>query len=224
MSNFHARYAIRRVLFNDYSQSGETRVLRRLFDEATPKILVNVGANDGISVSNSYEFIKEGWRGLLIEPNSTVFAKLEKNIASCPHAKPLKLACSNSTGESPLYFACNDHKGMLSSLDNKGFWLKPGASGQSEMVTVKTLTEVLTEENIPSDFALLLIDAEGMDLEILQGLDFKRFAPRVIVTESVLSDEEAQKNSRKAELLLSHSYVFVTSCGRNTIWRRVHDK
>jgi hypothetical protein len=66
---------------------------------------------------------------------------------------------------------------------------------------------------VPTDFALLSIDTEGHDLSVLRGLDFDRFQPRVIITET---DDETEPDKR--ELLVDHGYRLVHGVGVNTIW------
>ena len=48
---------------------------------------------------------------------------------------------------------------------------------------LRTLTEILTEVETPADFDLLCLDVEGMEVEVLRGLDLKRFLPKAICIE-----------------------------------------
>jgi hypothetical protein len=50
-------------------------------------------------------------------------------------------------------------------------------------VSVRTLTEVLREAGAPAEFDLLSLDVEGYEPEVLRGLDFKEFRPRVLCIE-----------------------------------------
>jgi hypothetical protein len=63
---------------------------------------------------------------------------------------------------------------------------------------------------------MLLIDAEGMDYEVLQGLDFNRFRPRIVVTEEYISNPE--KHHNKYRLLPDRDYTFYKMVGCNTFW------
>jgi hypothetical protein len=72
--------AIGAALSPDLSQSGEVTVLRQLVKEVEcQKFIVDVGANDGVTISNSLPFIDAGWRGILIEPAPAGFNKLNGN-------------------------------------------------------------------------------------------------------------------------------------------------
>lgn len=95
-------------------------------------------------------------------------------------------------------------------------WFQRHRSNKSIDVEVDTLTNVLAENDFPKDFSLLLVDAEGMDYEVLLGLDFDRFQPRIIVTEEYVSNPE--KHSQKYQLLRDHHYILYREMGANTIW------
>lgn len=81
------------------------------------------------------------------------------------------------------------------------------------MVRVERLTDVLAAQQIPEDFGLLTIDAECMDLEVLQGLDFSRWHPRIIITEDYMPKFQA-----KAELLQKNGYQLQTQVAGKSIW------
>lgn len=75
------------------------------------------------------------------------------------------------------------------------------------------LADFLENQGVPSGFDLLLIDSEGMDLEILQTLDPRRHRPFLIVTE-----DYAPKNDAKFDLLRSFGYNYQNRVGCNTFW------
>jgi hypothetical protein len=81
------------------------------------------------------------------------------------------------------------------------------------MVQVERLTDVLAAQKISPDIGLLTVDVEGMDLEVLQGLDFSRWRPRIIITE-----DYPPKVPAKSELLKKNGYQFRTRVDVNSIW------
>ena len=50
------------------SQHGEDEVIASLVPDDCERLFVDVGANDGVSWSNSYNFAQAGFRLLLVEP------------------------------------------------------------------------------------------------------------------------------------------------------------
>jgi hypothetical protein len=102
----------------------------------------------------------------------------------------------------------------LCSDDNELFNGRRGA--ETIAVPVKTLTSILLEAGAPGALGILTIDAEGMDYEVLCGLDFDRFQPHVILTEDYPLNIE--KHTAKQQLLESHQYRLETTLGCNSLW------
>lgn len=68
----------------DVSGSGEALYIYRRIQERTSKpweeIVIDIGANDGLLSSNSYNFIKWGWSAILVEPQSYQVKLAERNL------------------------------------------------------------------------------------------------------------------------------------------------
>jgi hypothetical protein len=80
-------------------------------------------------------------------------------------------------------------------------------------VEVLTLNTILALINAPLQFGLLMIDAEGGDLEVLQGIDFARYPPAVILTENF-----APKYLETHRLLIQARYDFRETIGVDSLW------
>ena len=52
----------------DYSQNGEQKIILEYFQDKYKGKVLDIGANDGITLSNSRALIEKGWDGVLIEP------------------------------------------------------------------------------------------------------------------------------------------------------------
>ena len=207
---------IKAVIFLDSSESGETNWLRKLVAEfECNEWVIDVGAHDGVSLSNSLPFIKRGWRAILIEPAPEVFSKLKRNHGGRKNVTCLDVACSDKGGEGELF---SDGKGgygaTLCKDDNE--WCSRARSSRSVMVKTDTITSILKNHQAPSQPGILLVDCEGMDYEVLLGLDFEQFRPTVIVTEEY--EWELQKHAAKYSLLILANYSLFQKVGSNTIW------
>jgi FkbM family methyltransferase len=195
------------------SQNGEAGVLATLVGPGWPQYLVDVGAHDGHSLSNSYPFLQVGWSGVLVEPLPQAFERLDERYRDRPDVHCVQAACAGEEGEMPLVVGDDGPSPMRSSLRAGAV---PGGE-TSVTVTVRTLTGLLDELGAPADFSLLLVDAEGVDYEVLAGLDFDRYRPRVIVTEEDPGDAEQQ--AAKYALLREHGYVlYAVVADVNSIW------
>ncbi|MEA2469701.1 MAG: hypothetical protein QOE38_700 [Thermoleophilaceae bacterium] len=194
----------------DVSQHGEAAVLATLVEPAWPRYLVDVGAHDGRSLSNSFPFLEQGWSGVLVEPLPQAFERLAQRYVGRPEVRCVRVACSDSAGRMPLFVGHDGPSPMTSTLGARD-------GRPSVEVEVKTLTTVLEEAGAPADFSLLLVDAEGVDHAVLAGLDFARFRPRVIVTEDDVVAAEA--HAAKERLLAERGYVLYTVvAATNSVW------
>jgi FkbM family methyltransferase len=192
----------------DVSQHGEAGVLAALVGRDWPRYLVDIGAHDGRSLSNSFPFLQLGWAGVLVEPLPRAFEQLSELYRGRPDVSCIQAACAASDGEVDMVVGDDGPSTMTSTV-------RPGAHGKNSIpVEVRTLTRVLDECRAPRDFSLLLVDAEGMDHEVLSGLDFARYQPRVILTE-----DEPEQRVAKHRLLLERGYALYTVVAHtNSVW------
>jgi FkbM family methyltransferase len=194
----------------DVSQHGEAGIVSGLVGPDWPPYLVDVGAHDGRSLSNSFPFLQLGWAGLVIEPLPTAFARLDELYRDRADVRCLQVACAAVEGELPLVVGDDGPSTMTSTL-------RGGGRGKASVpVRVRTLTSLLDECEAPADFSLLLVDAEGVDYEVLVGLDLARYRPRVIVTE-----DDPERLAAKSGLLRENGYLLYTVvAATNSIWVR----
>ena len=210
---------VARRLSDDSSQHGETILLQTLAAQyVRERFLIDVGAHDGVTISNSLPFVVEGWRALLIEPAPAVFAKLVAAHGHRPNVTCLQVACSSLDGEADLYFGSDGPEGFMSTLcTDDNAWFRTNRGSASVRVRTATLTGLLAAHGCPAHPGILMVDCEGMDYEVLLGLDLARFRPAVIVTEEYESN--AEKHAAKYALLIRGGYSLVQKIGCNTVWR-----
>lgn len=196
----------------DYSQHEQALILRQLITPETPRIVVDVGAHDGICGSNSRELLEDGWRGLLIEPMPPVFTRLAQNSRDLPNAKLVNVACGDKDGTQTMRIGRDGPEGQMGSFSSDPVILQ-NLSETSIDVPVKTLSQLLRENDIPKDFGVLLVDTEGWDLVVLEGLRATDARPRIIVTEDFSATD-----TKKSELLITLGYSCGGSWGGDSFW------
>ncbi len=196
----------------DYSQYGQALLLDQLITNDTPKVLVDVGANDGICGSNSRRLLEQGWYGVLVEPLPTLFAELQVNCCDLPSVRLLQSACSDVSGTSRLRIGRDGEYGQMSSLSSH-----PSIEGNLGELTTEvptlTLADLFAAQSIPDDFGLLLVDTEGWDLQVLRGLESTICRPRIVVTEDF-----GPTNNSKYVLLEQYGYRRVATCASDSFW------
>ncbi len=193
------------------SQHGEDLILWSFFGGRRQGFFVEVGAYDGVVFSNTYFLEALGWRGILVEPNSTV-------VDCCARARPFSrtvhAALSDTPGGAMELFVVEGERGLdaLSYVGNPQAQLdrvkRSGGRVRTTTVPRMTLDEVLGEEVTHLD--VVSIDVEGHELSVLAGFDIDRFRPDVMVIE----DNTHGRDRGVPQLLASHGYVerFRTDC------------
>jgi FkbM family methyltransferase len=196
----------------DYSQHGQAVILQQLVTADTPRVLVDVGAYDGITGSNSRALVEQGWRSVLVEPLPAAFAQLSENCRPFPDVKLFQAACSNRSGTAKIRIGIDGAVGQLSSISDSHS-IAPNLTTESIRVVTMTLADVFEQGCVPSDFGVLLIDTEGLDFLVLQGLSDSIARPRVIITEDF-----SETDLEKYALLTKLGYRFVGAWGADSVW------
>jgi hypothetical protein len=125
-SLLRAKYALRG---NNFSHSGEQHLLfeyiKTLLPSETPKIIVDIGAGNGMRWSNSYALILKGWAGVGIEADEDRFSQLTRAYRALPKARAhLGKADPNTIGSLLRSLAVPDNFGVLSlDIDGNDYWV-----------------------------------------------------------------------------------------------------
>jgi FkbM family methyltransferase len=193
-------------------------LLEQLINDETPRIVVDIGANDGICGSNSRKLLEQGWQGLLVEPLPSLFGELKKNSTGLPDVMLAQCACSDRNGTASLRIGKDGELGQMSSLSSDPIISENLAEATTDVESL-TLGDLLARYQIPNDFGVLLIDTEGWDLQVLRGLKNTSHRPRIIVTEDFGSTDET-----KYSLLRLHGYRLAGTCATDSFWVSEHEQ
>ena len=163
-----------------FSQFGEDLVLEHLLPNKG--FYVDIGANHPVTHSNTWLFYRNGWRGIVVEPNPQL-AKLHRRRR--PGDVVIEAAAGMKSGWGKLLL---EESHLTSRVETGG--TSKGA-GPEIRVSIKTLKQIL-KEHLPAgvEGGLLNVDCEGMDLQVLQGNDWVRWRPAVICAEAKTRKEE----------------------------------
>ena len=142
------------------------------FDEKLVKLMnfengifIEVGANDGITQSNT-KLLEEyyRWTGILIEPSETLFSRLCFNR---PNSKCFQ--CALGSFDRDGTYAYGDFDGnLMSSID--GNRLQRSADKKT---LIRSLQSILDEVGL-QHINFFSLDTEGYELNILKGIDFTK--------------------------------------------------
>ena len=206
----------------DYkSQEGQDQFLDRyVFEGKRNGTFCEIGANDGITFSNTWYFEKIlGWTGLCIEPNPSVFEALKNNRSSTC----LNLAVAETETEADFNMIISDIPGtvMLSGLVDcyepehaknvEKALKKTGATTEIVKVRCRPLRNILDDAKMES-IDYLSIDTEGNEDSILHNfLESGRVA-------QVIGVENNGQKPDKIKLLRRHGYRFLALVGQDEFY------
>ena len=195
----HTQHNYNNKTYNDYSQKGESWYLfKYILDnkiKVPNKLIVDIGALDGLTNSNSRIFLDNGWKGILFEPNRQSYSDLVRN---------------NFAKNNELYNAAitNENK-LISFQENKKI------KGHSKITTNKATNKVMgaTLDYFTSEqIGILDIDVEGHELVILNDILDKKIYPNFLIVEC--NTPKAENETMK---LLSDKYEKLVKISVNLI-------
>ena len=183
-----------------YSQWQEDEILIEFFQDQATGFFVDVGAHDGIHLSNTYALELAGWAGICIEAHPEYADRCRRNRSGsvCIHG-----AAIEDDRERVTLYA--ESGGLFSSLSSDEGPVRrhyrhnlslPFGGFQAIEVPALTLNSALAD--VEGVIDLISIDVEGSELDVLAGLDLEKHRPRVLLIEA---------NTRRADNELSRYLI-----------------
>ena len=188
-----------------YSQEGEDILLSRIFGEQAEGFYVDVGAHHPRRFSNTCFFYKRGWRGINIDalPGSMkVFQKFR------PRDINLELAVSEREQVLTYY--------MFNEPALNGFSKTISEKRQTDEYKITNTIDVLAfplyvilDKHLPlgQSIDFLSVDVEGLDLQVLESNDWKKYSPKVILVEILANNLTAIENDPVYNYMVNQGYI-----------------
>jgi FkbM family methyltransferase len=189
-----------------YAQFGEDIVIASLFFALgiTKPSYLDIGAAEPIARNNTYYFYERGSRGVLVEPNVDLSDKTRRIR---PDDKLVVAGVGvDNTPEADYYVMTIPD---LNTFDKSQVKHLEDTTTQKLVRVVKmpliTINQMIEKELEGKTPDLLSIDIEGWDFAILNTLDFKKYRPKVICAETVITGTN-KHNPKTPELLEANGY------------------
>lgn len=154
-----------------YSQNQEQLIIEAYF-KGKPGHLLDIGANDGETFSNSRNLLLNlNWSGLLVEPAPKPYAKLKALYKGNDLVETLNVAIGTEEGWLDFY-DMGEHigKGDFSLLSTA---VESELERWEDTKFKKTRVRSQPYSGIEDVYDFITIDAEGMDIDILKQIDLK---------------------------------------------------
>jgi len=187
-----------------YTQNMEDFHLSLAFAGQEKGFYIDVGAGHPVADNVSLWFYERGWSGLVVEPIPELAALYPKIR---PRDQVYEGLIGRENGLVNLFHVDRLH-GFSTTVQNHAETAKDcGAHYRSMQLPMMTLAKTCEKYNIEKiDF--LKIDVEGAESAVLEGNDWNRFRPRVIVAEAVTPGKGEPAWHEFEPLLLANGYRF----------------
>ena len=200
--------------YHFYGQHGEDYLLWHFFDFRRSGFFLDIGAHDGISLSNTKSFEEQGWTGICVEPAPEIFATCQAN-----RARVVQAACVDDDADSVELRV--DRTGLWAGIHTdeveatRSYGARGGGDPAFHSVQVPAVhaRDLLVPGDPPVDF--VSVDVEGTEIAVLRGLDLARNRPRLLLIEALTEAALAELDGflrpfgyhRARSIVCNHAYV-----------------
>jgi len=207
-------------------QIRELSTLYKLFlGYKTDGFFVEFGAFDGEYVCNTSGLADIGWEGIYIEPISEYYEKCKVRHSN-NNVKVLQLAVGDNDDIVKI-----SKGGPLSTISkevienfNKLNWANGIHHDSWEEVKQKPLNDILSENNVPTNFDILSIDVEGYEWNSLKTFDIDFWRPKIAIIELHDNNPEYIIEQNDAKKIINffdnHKYRPIYKDLANTVYLR----
>jgi hypothetical protein len=197
------------------SQYGQDATILYLLDGKREGFFVELGAGNGVNLSNSYYFEKFlDWKGLLIEPYPDFYESIINN-RKCFISNEL---CGEFEGVEVDFLLAGEVSGILEEVPS--YWLQQNIKNNKIKLTTTVLSKILDKFSCPKEIDFLSIDVEGQEFPILNSFPFNEYSFKVICAEhnSYCEGEENRNNIKR--ILEQNGYELVLAQSQDDFYMK----
>lgn len=170
--------------WKEYGKGVDQVLHETYFKDKKQGFFIECGAFDGL-IENSCKFFEDsmGWTGINVEPVPYIYDQLAINRPKCIN---LQVALSNHNGTVPFTQASRPDVGN-GSIQHTAAHMQELKETNCSFTTfnVKTLTyrDMIDQCSILTPIDLFVLDVEGHEIEVIEGMVGARILPRVMCVE-----------------------------------------
>jgi FkbM family methyltransferase len=174
-------------MINSYAQNKEDLIVLDYFKGFKGKLL-DVGANDGVTFSNSCLLIQQGWEAVLLEPSEVACDKLRSSYGCSTNVLICYWGLASEEGTRAFYESANHVEGgsdvaLVSTLYTEEVIKWPKVKFKKTEALFTTFKQAQDTYHTFDRFDFISIDAEGSDWEILQQINLKEVGCKCLCIE-----------------------------------------
>lgn len=190
-----------------YSQNNEQEVVLRGFGRAKGTFL-DIGANDGETLSNSRALALRGWSGVCVEPSPSAFQRLHGLYRNAADIECHNVALCAGSGPAILHES-GSHLGsgdvaLLSTAKAVEMERWAGATFTPTPMECVTFDELLSRSKF-KHFDFITMDIEGMEMEVLTQIDLIQVGCKMLIVEVNDRDQAPYVEHCRSHAMRLHS-------------------
>lgn len=140
---------------------------------------LDLGAYDGVNLSNTRALTRLGWNGVLIEASPTIYERLVFNCKDYANVLPLNFAVSDKD-DIVKFFDNLNAVGTMHEKETKRW----GDTEQFKQIEIECRDIKTVLEELPyTKYDFVSIDCEGEDLNLLKRIDFMKYQTKMVCVE-----------------------------------------
>jgi FkbM family methyltransferase len=197
--------------FVSYSLNFEDVILNRLFAAVPTGFYIDVGAAHPRVANDTFLFYQKGWRGINVEPNHRFYVALAEER---PQDINLPVLLSEVPGGKLVYYEVDANGLSTCDAEQAKAYRGSGHNVVERLVPVTTLSIVIQDAEIDR-INLLKVDVEGFEEKVLNGNDWERFRPEVVVVEATYPNSPVRRPTKIVEAMEQRGYRRVYFDGLN---------
>jgi FkbM family methyltransferase len=188
-----------------YAQRYEDLHLMRCFGAQAAGFYIDIGAGHPVYDNVSFAFYLRGWRGITVEPNPWL-AQLSDAVR--PRDTRIRSLIGAVEGEA-TYYLVEDFHGLSTTVERHARAAHSEFGKRSRAMTMPVTTlRTVCERHAPEAIDFLKVDVEGAERTVIEGGDWRRFRPKVLVLEALAPVTMAPSWEAFEPLIVSHGYRF----------------
>lgn len=198
--------------YSQYSQ--DLFLVSALFADKKNGIFVDIGANDGITYSNTLLLEELGWTGVCIEPIKSSFDKL----VACRKCECINSTISSHLSEFVEFCEISGYSEMLSGIiedyderhKQRILHELQLYGGTKTKIKIKNyrFCDIIKHPQID----IVCIDTEGSELSVLNSIDFDNVKINYFLVENNYGDEKISK------FMNNQNYKFIKQFGSDELY------
>ena len=161
-----------------------------------------------------YALYQRGWRGINVEPNHGFHAEL---MQERPRDINLRVLLSDSAEGSLTYYEISGSGLSTCDVEQAAAYQTSGYRVVPRKVPVTTLSNILSEAGA-NHINILKVDVEGFEEKVLNGNDWDRFRPDVVVVEATYPESPIRRPTEIPNFMEQRGYRHVHFDGLNDFY------